>query len=189
MKQTIEPKSDALIVHAIPGRIRLRILDRKKDVAYFKKLLTTMSDISGVAKLVINPRTASIFIEYDPEATDTLNQFLEANVFFTVSRPDKQKPDVKPKPASIGLGQMFSESGLATKPDIPPAMLMSIGLAGWSCYKLLRGEWKSPAWYVTLWYAYNFYKEGMAELSKSNSSNDIIKESNLSASESQECAN
>lgn len=166
-KPNSEAKADALIVHALPGRIRFRLPDKKQDVAYFEQLLTALSGISGVNKLTINPRTASVFIQYDVGATDELNHFLEDNDFFALRKNPSGEDDPVGKAEHRGVAQILADTAGMVTSDIPPTQLVAFGLAGWSCYKLLRGEWKSPEWYVALWYAYNLYRESEAKMEAS----------------------
>lgn len=176
-KRNTEPKTTARIVHALPGRIRFRLPGKKLDNEYFQQLFSALRDISGVNKLIINPRTASVFIHYDPEATDILNVFLEGNDFFVI---DQQKKDATQQDDSFSAHALYqnwakklSNSTTLGNPEIPPTTLMAAGLAGWSCYKLIKGEWKSPAWYVTLWYSYNLYKDVLAKKERSSLKRDI----------------
>lgn len=139
--------------------MRLRLPDKKQDIGFFEQLLTALSAVSGVSKLAINPRTGSVFIHYDFGAVDQLHHFLEGNDFFAIRKNPAGKEDSVGKDEQRRAAQLFANTASMVKADIPPAQLVALGLVGWSCYKLLRGDWNTPEWYVTLWYAYSLSRE------------------------------
>lgn len=51
-----------MIVSAIPGRIRLRLT----DTAGAHAMARTLADTAGVLETVLNPRTGSLLVRYDP---------------------------------------------------------------------------------------------------------------------------
>ena len=58
---------DALtVVHALPGRVRLRVPARVDD----EGLAQTVSALEGVLACTWSPRTRSVLVRYDPHATD-----------------------------------------------------------------------------------------------------------------------
>jgi hypothetical protein len=62
------------IVHDIPGRTRLRTLGMKGRTEYFAELQRTLSEIKGVRRVEVNPRTESILIEHESEIQDVLRE-------------------------------------------------------------------------------------------------------------------
>ncbi len=56
------PESKAVIAHRTAGRIRLRIAERRGQIAYFASLQRALADRPGVLDVAVNARTASVII-------------------------------------------------------------------------------------------------------------------------------
>lgn len=54
----------AQVAHAMPGRARLRIADRRGDAAYFAAVSKALSAIAGVRAVEAAPMTGSILIQH-----------------------------------------------------------------------------------------------------------------------------
>ncbi|MBI4792113.1 MAG: hypothetical protein HY789_05145 [Deltaproteobacteria bacterium] len=156
------PKPDALVVHAMPGRVRFRVPGKKGDRSYFEELLAAISKCSGLEKMVINPATASVLINFDADHTDELNGFLEKNNFFQVVDQAKKQPAVKGAGDNeAGQGGRKKEGKTETTREIP--RLVGAGLIGWSCYRLMRDGFVSPPWHAALWYGYTLLSNSKQE--------------------------
>jgi hypothetical protein len=55
----------AELVHACPGRSRLRITSRRGDPVFFASVATGLSTFQGVRKVEVNPLTGSVLIHHD----------------------------------------------------------------------------------------------------------------------------
>lgn len=157
----MQQKADALVAHALPGRIRLRIPEKKGDGGYFEALLAAIGACQGLAKLVINPATASVLIHYQADCTDGLNGFLEKNSFFRVVEAESPPP-----PAVTGTES--KQGGAAGKGQVAvvpmeTSRLVGLGLICWSCYRLFQDGFKSPPWHAALWYGYTLYRGGQRQ--------------------------
>lgn len=56
----------ATIVHAMAGRVRLRIADRRGETAFFASLASGLLTIPGVYRVEVRPLTGSIVITHGP---------------------------------------------------------------------------------------------------------------------------
>ncbi len=54
----------AQVAHAMPGRARLRIADRRGDAAYFASVSKALSAIAGVRAVEVAPMTGSVLIQH-----------------------------------------------------------------------------------------------------------------------------
>lgn len=149
-------RPDALVVHALPGRVRFRIPSKKGDMVYFEELLANFGKCTGLEKLVINPATASVLIQYDMKNTDTLNGFLEKNTFFQVLDMERQAP-TRTNPKEKGRTRSVENIDKDDSPDF--SRLIGLGLIGLSGYRLLQEGFKAPAWHAALWYGYNLLRD------------------------------
>jgi hypothetical protein len=66
--------ADAVIVHRIPGRVRLRIVEKRGDAAYFTELAVGLSRLGNVESAKANPATASVAMEFTGALDDLLQQ-------------------------------------------------------------------------------------------------------------------
>ena len=71
MKES-EDVQDVQIVHALPGRIRLKLDRLRKDPPYADEIHRELSKVSGIRRLEANPLTATLLIEYDPGVLNLL---------------------------------------------------------------------------------------------------------------------
>lgn len=58
----------AHISHLIPGRVRLRIPERRRDEAYFATLKQRVHEWPGISAVHVNPRTASLLALFSDAA-------------------------------------------------------------------------------------------------------------------------
>lgn len=160
---------DAYITHAIQGRVRIRIPDRKGDAAYFSSLrdkLAALSELPGIQRVEANPMTGSILVThtFDPQTLDLglVAQYSEFNNLFrlrTTAQPD-------PPSASGSLNKSprkgNGNGGGLTGGDIDGGMLAILGLLGIAVIQLSRGNIMIPA-ISAVWYAYSLIKERQRE--------------------------
>lgn len=59
------PLPHAVLVHAMPGRSRLRIAERRGDGVFFASLASGLSTLQGVQKVEVSPLTGSVLIHHD----------------------------------------------------------------------------------------------------------------------------
>jgi hypothetical protein len=75
----------AYIKHQLPGRVRLKIPQKKGDFDYFDRIADLFSDCPGITQLQFNPPAASILICHE-EGTHflTIVEFAQTNGLFTI---------------------------------------------------------------------------------------------------------
>lgn len=82
--------AEAEIVHQLPGRLRLRVPQRRGDATYFGTLEHSLSRCPGVQSLEVNPRTGSVLLYHDVEA-EAIAEYGRANELFTVGERGGQR--------------------------------------------------------------------------------------------------
>lgn len=65
-------EKDIEVVHALPGRVRLKLRHLKNNMAYADEIQRRLHKISGITHLETNPKTTSLLIQYDPTALEVL---------------------------------------------------------------------------------------------------------------------
>lgn len=121
----------AKIVHAMPGRARLRIAARRGDGVFFASIATGLLAIPGVSRVETRPLTGSVVIEH-------------AEPFARITSAAEQ-------------GRLFVLADAVSAPSSAPAMptdpklVAAVGLGAFALWQLAEGRLLPPA--VTLaWY-------------------------------------
>jgi hypothetical protein len=70
----------AQILHAIPGRIRVRISQVKENPAFAKQLEQALARMQMVQWFQVNPLTGSVLIGYDPGRLPNISELQAGNV-------------------------------------------------------------------------------------------------------------
>jgi hypothetical protein len=137
----------AEIVHAMPGRARLRIVERRGDAVFFASVATGLSTIAGVHKVEVRPLTGSILLQHGPPLERISAAAREARLF-TVE----------------DVGDLLTTTPAMV---IDPKVVVGLGLGGLAVWRLADGHILPPA--ITLaWYAANL----MGLLSNGNFAED-----------------
>lgn len=124
----------AKVVHAMPGRARLRIVERRGDAVFFASVATGLSTIAGVYKVEVRPLTGSLLIQHGPPLERIAVAAQDAHLF-TVGNATS----VPPPTASA---------------QFDPKILVGLGLGALGLWQLTEGKILPPA--ITLaWYAAN----------------------------------
>jgi cation transport ATPase len=84
-------EQDTLIVHALPGRVRLKIHRLKHNASGATAIQRDLLKVSGISHVEANPQTGSLLIEYDPHVLEALS--LHPSVSACLGRP---RSDLKP---------------------------------------------------------------------------------------------
>lgn len=119
-------------MHAIPGRARLRIAERRGDRVFFASVATGLSSIPGVHKVEVRPLTGSVLIQHGPPLKHISAAAQEARLFVVENGPSD------PPPRMVMA--------------IDPKMVLGLGLGALAVWQIAEGRILPPA--ITLaWYA------------------------------------
>jgi hypothetical protein len=145
------PPPAAHLVHAVPGRLRLRIPARRGDAAFFRDVGESFDLCRHVLAAEGNARTASLLIRHEGEP-ETVWRFAETRGLFL-----RQDPAAAGAPRVLDrvvadarqIDTWFKSSSAG---DLDLSTLVTAGLMGMSLLQLARGNFLAPS--VTLaWYA------------------------------------
>lgn len=149
----------AFIKHQLPGRVRLKIPQKRGDVNYFDRLADMFSDCLGITQLKLNPLAASILINHGTDIPfQNIVEFAETkNLFSLTEKPEDQDAIVIPNLpittlAWAGLNQFDNALLDFSHGRLDARSLLFLGLIGLAVHQTIRGNIMAPA-ATLLWYA------------------------------------
>lgn len=156
--------SRLLIVHDIPGRLRLRL----PTAATTDDLPAGMLKETGVTGCRWSARTRSLLVLYRPEAADAT----------TLADAVARQTGTERGPGPAGLASSPLEAGAAltvglrdaaqvldervqrvTRGTLGLGSLVPLALMGWALTEVVRGRTGPLAWSSALWYAHGLYRD------------------------------
>lgn len=164
---------DVKIVHAIPGRIRLKVASVRDNPTLAGELQQRLTSLQGVRRVEANPQTGSVLILYEAtafasaEAVQELAQPL-AEIFPGLKLNDPQGwmssangSDSAPS-LTQGIASFFAglnkNIDAATGSVLDLRILLPLGLFLLGLRSLLISDQRPlPTWYDFLWFALGTY--------------------------------
>jgi hypothetical protein len=147
-------------VHALPGRTRLRIDEKRGDEAYFTTVESALRDYPGISSVETNSRTASVLVhhtENDPSPW----QRAEEQGLFRVAEKEAEMPKMA---TAISATPNPARKPRAPKPEAARTNraywrpLIFLAWAGMGIAQAIEGNIAIPAT-AAFWYAYLMTQE------------------------------
>lgn len=161
-----------LVVHSIPGRMRLRVPADGATEGLAEAILRE----PGVVGSSWSPRTRSLLVRYGPDQADA------ATIVDTVARltgaeiadRDVAGPAVEAGDPGRALGAGLGDAARVldervqqlTRGTIGLAGLLPAALIGWALAEVVRGRTGPLTWSTALWYAHGLYRDYSAPPSR-----------------------
>jgi hypothetical protein len=166
------------IVHAVPGRIRLKISRLKRDPKYAVAIRDRLLTLPGVRRVEANPLTASVVVSYNDPATtlpalvpnlsEALQQFASPDldrkeieaILTSPSNGNGSHPPATPLATRINswLGTMDESVDWVTGGNIDLRVLLPLSLFVLGIGRLLSsGNVQSPTWFDFLWFSFGTF--------------------------------
>ena len=163
------------VVHAIPGRLRLKVDKVKGDPAFAQKVQDTVGQVTGIEGVEAKPLTGSVLIYYDLAKLLATGAFTALTDGFAALFPEIEKDAFEMEVEAL---MRHLATGAAPQPTISPmdslaALNAQVAeLTGGLDLKLLaplallflgvRSLWTSkqktfPAWYDYLWFGFSTF--------------------------------
>jgi len=160
-----ETHPSAYIKHQLPGRVRLKIPQKRGDFRYFGRIADLFADCPGITQLQLNPSAASILICHGTE-THFLNiaEFAQTNGLFTITEQPEEEETFSipylpiPKLTSTGLNRLDESLMDFSQGRLDGRSLLFLALIGLAVRQMTRGNIMGPAT-TLLWYAFSLLKE------------------------------
>lgn len=149
-----EPEA-ARIVHRLPGRVRLKIDQRRYDAAWFEALALELALVEGIRTVEVNPRTASLLLFHDGPLEPVLDALAARGLVRLESLEPREIPLTRRLRERAGRLDARLRQATAGELDLQGAALL--GLLFLALVQALRGHVAGPA-VSLLWYASNLVR-------------------------------
>ena len=152
------PRGDC--VHVSPGRLRIRVPERRGDAAFFGRAREILAVCPGVEQITVNAATGSILLRHCADLPDIAALAAEHGIFSLAEAGRKKR---RFYPAVVGAYRTADEriSRLSGgEIDLPGAATLTLAAAG--IYQISKGRFGAPAWYTAFWYALNIFLKAKA---------------------------
>jgi hypothetical protein len=156
------------LLHATPGRIRLRIAEVKANPALARQIQGQFSGFRGVRRVEANPLTGSVLVLYDPAMSATIAEMADRLIpGLDVEAKGPAGPGPGPGPAATSgsaaenivayfrdlNAQVASTTGGPDLKVLLPIALFAFGVKGLITSRKLV----APTWYDFLWFSFGTF--------------------------------
>lgn len=145
--------NSAMLVHQIPGRIRLRVQDMRGDADYFSALSNEFSGLDVVQNVKVNPSTGSIVIEF----SDSLEHLIRTIRLHGLVI-EKQQMEHSERPRHVPRNADMAPLNLVSGRDINGMFMLSALMLAIGGVQIYRRRILIPAT-TAFWYALTAFRE------------------------------
>ncbi|HEY3908627.1 MAG TPA: hypothetical protein VGM07_01900 [Stellaceae bacterium] len=140
----------AHLVHSVPGRVRLRVSERRGDRGFFSEVERRLQSLEAVRHVETNPITGSVLVQHEGEIADLIGQAFGANIGELVEIALNLPPVARRLASEMtAIDRNIQDF---TGGEIDLRTLASIGLLAMAAMQLIGGQ--QPVIAVSLgWYA------------------------------------
>lgn len=118
----------AQVAHAMPGRARLRVADRRGDEAYFASVAKGLLAIAGVRAVEVAPLTGSVLIQHSGPLARIGVAAQEARLFVVgeAPQPARVAQDISIDPRALAALALFAAAlwQVSKEHVLPPAITL-----------------------------------------------------------------
>lgn len=145
----------ARVIHSIPGRLRLKVTNRRGDKQFYNELASKVQEMPSVKSVQTNAVTGSVLVKHDGSVETLLAEAVTAGLHDVI---ELEFPEDEPAvPVATKLVERIFQVDDRMKRvsgghlDAQSATLTMLLVAG--AFQLARGNWFGPAiplfWYAT----------------------------------------
>ncbi len=148
--------TEALVVHKMAGRIRIRVPSKRGDVAYFTTVKEALSACVGVEGVEVAPLTAGVLVRcHGP--TEGVIEWAQSQGLFAVREEQSIKVTAFHDAVADRFGALNDRIRAVTGEGFDLPGLAFLALMGAGIYQIARGNFAAPAWYTAFWYALGLF--------------------------------
>lgn len=143
-------KPVAHLIHQVPGRVRLKIPEKRSDQSFFEALAERLKECTGVTEVNVNGRTGSLLIRHSVALAEII-AFAEENDLFTLGSRLKWRDNLAHQ-TRAHLRALDKRITRLSEGSLDLRSLLILTLLGLTLTQVLRGQVLPPA-STLLWYA------------------------------------
>ncbi len=148
---------DIRLVHALPGRVRLRVGSLKGSPRDASAVRERLSGIPGIDRVEASPLTGTVLIEYDPELSESFDFYASVANAFGVSLAECS-PDILSLLEGAHRNGASSRTRSAFLGSEQMRLLVPLALFALGVRSLLVSEKLTfPAWHDYFWFAFGSF--------------------------------
>jgi hypothetical protein len=164
-EEAMEVLPEARLCHASPGRLRIRIRQKRGDGAFFQRVKEALAAHFGSAAVAVNPVTASLLVEGASVSPAEVAAFArEAGLCALDLTPGPRREGVQniisPLRTADARLRQISNGTL----DVPSGVFVALVVYG--VVEILRGNFQAPPWYTAFWYAFGVFTKTLVDGTK-----------------------
>ncbi|MCB2186046.1 MAG: hypothetical protein KQJ78_06485 [Deltaproteobacteria bacterium] len=158
----------AKLAHKSPGRIRLKVPEKRGDHAFFQALHETLSLLDEVETLEVNVATGGALILGHGVDTGSLVELGEKAGLYLLELAEGKA--LSPAQAAVEpLRKLDRSVRDFTGEQVDVATLGFLVLLGTGLFQVLRGRVTAPPWYTAFWYAFGLFTKTILETPREKS--------------------
>lgn len=140
----------ARVAHALPGRTRIKIEERRGDEAYFTTVKERLAGCPGIAAVEANSLTASVLVRHAASNGDVLRYAAEHGLFCLA----EGEPGIPSADRLVAANLETADRGLraVSGGGLNLRSMMFLGLVGLGIAQAIEGNIAVPA-LTAFWYA------------------------------------
>lgn len=155
------------LVHAIPGRVRVRLGKGLRSPDEMNALVGTLSRVEGIREVRANPTIGSLLILYDPKAIGIESLVMAAaaaDIDIVIPEMDgRPPPSAELSDVARGINSAFGRLdravARATDGRLDAKTLAPLALGAVALRRILTSgaDLSAVPWYVLLWYSFELF--------------------------------
>jgi hypothetical protein len=147
---------EAVVVHKMSGRMRIRVPSKRGDAGYFGSVKDTLSTLEGVEGVEVTPYTASVLVR-GLATVEAVTDAAKSRGLFSLKVERAVKVTTFHDAVAERVGALDERIKTATGATFDLPGLAFAALMGAGIYQIARGNFAAPAWYTAFWYALGIF--------------------------------
>jgi hypothetical protein len=147
----------AYVSHNVPGRLRLKIPEKKGEAAFFAKVANAVMEMPNMTSIQVNHVTASILCLHDDVSVQKISDYANEHRLFTIDTGGHEPVPVWQQ-ASSGVATLDQTLKHISSGRIDLRSTLFVGVTALAIRQAYQGQILGPA-ATLLWYAMQLLKE------------------------------
>ncbi|MDC8756526.1 HMA2 domain-containing protein [Janthinobacterium fluminis] len=139
--------TNAVVVHQLPGRVRLSIPEKRGDDDYFRLLSRRFSGLEGVRNVKTNALAGSIVLEFNGHLQEVLRRAGAPALFDLDGAAGGMRPALPARPLNLVTGR-----------ELNPMFMAGVLFSAVGLLQSIRGRLMVPA-VTAFWYATSTFQQ------------------------------